>query len=271
MNNMSINKHSNSNSMQNKIVYGKNTNYWFQDVSSTLLNLDELVEIMPNNDMSYPEKINALVRLSIYIGVILALLCYKFIYLYIPIITMLATYFIYLFRMKQLEQKRASIGANTKLNDMSKSSLQELTNKNMISNNNGNNGNNSNNGENFLDILNIKHCNKPIINNPFMNRLIFDSKTNDIACDAVNPETQLQIEKEYNKYTIKDASDIWNHNSGRRQFYTMPNTNFINNQGAFANWLYKMPATCKEGNGSRCIANIPFRINTDLSVPSFSQ
>ena len=261
MNNMSINKHSNSNSMQNKIIYGKNTNYWFQDVSSTLLNLDELVEIMPNNDMSYPEKINALVRLSIYIGVILALLCYKFIYLYIPIITMLATYFIYLFRMKQLEQKRASIGANTKLNDMSKSSLQELTNKNMI----------SNNGENFLDILNIKHCNKPIINNPFMNRLIFDSKTNDIACDAVNPETQLQIEKEYNKYTIKDASDIWNHNSGRRQFYTMPNTNFINNQGAFANWLYKMPATCKEGNGSRCIANIPFRINTDLSVRSFSQ
>jgi hypothetical protein len=73
-------------------------NYWFQDLSGTLFNLDYVVKILPTGDMTYSEKINALVRLSIYIGVILALFYSNFLFLYIPIVTMLATYILYLFR-----------------------------------------------------------------------------------------------------------------------------------------------------------------------------
>ena len=90
-------------------------NYWFQDLSGTLFNLDYVVKIFPTGDMTYPEKINALVRLSIYIGVILALFYSNFLFLYIPIVTMLATYILYLFRIDQLENTRATQGANAKL------------------------------------------------------------------------------------------------------------------------------------------------------------
>ena len=242
--------------------------YWFQDLSGTIFNLDYVVKVLPDNSMSYSEKINAIVRLSIYLGVILALLNTNFLYIYIPIITMLATYTLYLFRIEQLDNVIAQHSKNTNnksgsvnhINNVPQSKLDLLTKQNMIGQKNS-----------FTDILNIKQCTQPNINNPFMNPLLFDSRIRNNACDVIKPENQLQIEKEYNKYCIKDASDIWNHNSGRRQFYTVANTAYPNNQGSFANWLYKTPPTCKEGNGAQCVANIPSRINSNLITPGFVQ
>jgi hypothetical protein len=237
-------------------------NYWFQDISRTIFNLDYAVKIIPNADMTYPEKINALVRLSIYIGLILALFYSNYLFLYIPILTMLLTYILYLFRIDQLENIRATTGATAKLNDIPTTTEKGILNRLM--------GTNSGKaGETFEDILNIRHCNKPSSNNPFMNPLIFDSRLRDSACDAIKPENQLQIEKEYNKYCIKDVSDIWNHNSGRRQFYTVASTTYPNDQGAFANWLYRRPPTCKEGNGAQCIANYYTPLNSSLLTPGY--
>ena len=234
-------------------------NYWFHDIAGTLFNLDYLVKIFPTGDMTYAEKINALVRLSIYIGIILALFYANYLFIYIPIITMLATYILYLFRIEQLENSRATQGANAKLYAVPPSTMISLTKKNMI----------GQDDKSFESILNIQHCSKPSNNNPFMNPLIFDSRLRDSACDSIKPENQLQIEKEYNKYCIKDVSDIWNHNSGRRQFYTVASTTYPNDQGAFANWLYRRPPSCKEGNGAQCIANYYTPLNSSLITPGY--
>jgi hypothetical protein len=123
----------------------------------------------------------------------------------------------------------------------------------------------------MTDILDIKNCSKPSSNNPFMNPLLFDSRLRPQGCNPVDSDNQYQIESEYNKYCIKDASDIFNHNSGRRQFYTVASTTYPNNQTAFANWLYKTQPSCKEGNGAQCIANLPNRLNSSLISPSFAQ
>jgi len=240
-------------------------NYWFQDLAGTIFNLDMAIKIIPNNDMTYAEKINTMVRLSIYIGVILALFYANFLFLYIPILTMLGTYILYLFRLDALDKTRATVGPNATLNQISGKAMNSLLSKNMS----GMSG--SGNGETFEDILNIRRCVRPSNENPFMNPLAFDSRLRDAACDAVKPENQLQIEKEYNRHVIKDISDIWNHNSGRRQFYTVASTTYPNNQEAFANWLYKVPPTCKESSGAQCIANLPNRLNGSLISPSFAQ
>jgi hypothetical protein len=173
---------------------------------------------------------------------------------------MLATYILYLFRIDQLDKTVANVGPNATLNQIPANKLNALKNKNIA------------NGidESFEDILNIRHCVKPSSGNPFMNPLVFDSRLRDASCDAVKPENQLQIEKEYNKYCIKDISDIWNHNSGRRQFYTVASTTYPNDQGAFANWLYKVPPTCKEGNGAQCVANYYTPLNNSLITPGYS-
>ena len=253
-------------------------NYWFQDLSNTIFNLNYALKIFPDSTMSYPEKINSIVRLSLYIGLILGLFYSNYLYLYIPIITMILTYLLYIFRLDQLENTIAQQGPNSKLNNLTNEQLQALKQKigtgqgqgildNMMGYTSGNL--NTMKEEDFKNLLNIKTCSKPNNNNPFMNALAYDSRTREPACDAISPENQLQIEEEYNKYCIKDISDIFNHNSGRRQFYTMPSTTYPNNQGGFANWLYKTPPTCKEGNGAQCVANYYTPLNSSLLTPGY--
>lgn len=223
--------------------------YWFQDIGGTIFNLDYVTKIWPTLSMSYAEKVNALVRMSMYIGLILSLYYSNYLFLYIPIVTMILTYILYLFRLDQLDYLQLKNAPPKE---------HERVMKNMMK------------GNNTLDlesVLNIKKCVKPSTNNPFMNPLVFDNRLRSYACDAVSPENQLEIEREYNNYCIKDASDIWNHNSGRRQFYTVASTTFPNDQGSFANWLYKRPATCKEGNGYQCIANNYTPLNRNLINP----
>ena len=254
-----------------KINSAIHENYWFQDLSNTIFNLNYVLKIVPESTMTYPEKINSLVRLSLYIGLILGLFYSNYLYLYIPILTMIMTYFLYIFRLDQLENTRAQQGPNAKLNNLTKEQLQTLQQKIGMGKGMGYTSGNLNTmkEEDFKNLLNIKTCSKPNNNNPFMNALAYDSRTRDPACDAINPANQLQIEEEYNKYCIKDISDIFNHNSGRRQFYTMPSTTYPNNQGGFANWLYKTPPTCKEGNGAQCVANYYTPLNSSLLTPGY--
>ena len=249
-------------------------NYWFQDLGNSIFNLDNALKIFPSSDMTYAEKINTLVRLSIYIGLILSLFYRNYLFLYIPIIVMILTYLLYIFRLDQLNNTLINQGPNSKLNDINNKNLEDLTKRNMSSSysygrDNDNNNNNNNKPDHFKDILNVKTCSKPNTLNPFMNPLVFDSRVRDSACDAIKEENQIQIEQEYNKYCIKDVSDIFNHNSGRRQFYTVASTTYPNNQGGFANWLYKTPPTCKEGNGSQCIANYYTPLNNNLLTPGY--
>jgi len=241
---------------------GIHENYWFQDLSNSIFNLDNVLKIFPDTSMTYPEKINSLVRLSIYIGVILAMFYNQYLWLFIPVITMILTYVLYVFRIDKLDTLRSTVGPNAKLSDISNKKLNELMNNNMSMSN-------GSSKDSFEDMLNIKTCTKPQSNNPFMNPLVFDSRTRDASCDAIKPENQLQIEKEYNKYCIKDISDIYNHNSGRRQFYTVASTTYPNNQGSFANWLYRTPPTCKEGNGAQCVANYYTPLNMSLLTPGY--
>jgi len=267
-----------NNKMNNNNVSYKHTsliheNYWFQDLSNTIFNLDYALKIVPEQKMTYPEKINSLVRLSIYLGLILGLFYNNYLYLYIPIITMLMTYLLYIFRLEQLETVRAQEGPHTSLSDLkhnlknniSKEDLSKLKKKLGLNSMNID----TMNDEDFQNILNMKTCSKPSTNNPFMNALVYDSRTKDHSCDPINPKNQNKIEEEYNKYCIKDISDIYNHNSGRRQFYTMPSTTYPNNQEGLANWLYKTPPTCKEGNGAQCVANYYTPLNSSLLTPGY--
>ena len=247
-------------------------NYWFQDLSNSIFNLDYALKIFPNTTMTYAEKINSIVRLGIYIGLILALLYKNYMFLYIPITIMILSYLMYIFRIDQLNTTLEHNGPISKINSLLQTNLNDLTKHNMATSYDTYNSNGvrvNNDAESFTNILNIKNCSKPSTLNPFMNPLVFDSRMRDSACDAIKEENQLQIEKEYNKYCIKDVSDIFNHNSGRRQFYTVASTTYPNNQGGFANWLYKTPPTCKEGNGAQCIANYYVPLSRNTITPGY--
>lgn len=90
-------------------------------------------------------------------------------------------------------------------------------------------------------------CRKPTIDNPFMNPPITDFNTDaPAACNSDDENIKNSITKSFNNNLYMDIDDAFDKMNSQRQFYTVPNTAIPNNQGDFANWLYRTPVTCKE-------------------------
>ena len=213
--------------------------YWFQDLG-ILTDIDRLTEVLPNRSMSYPEKINSLVRLSWYLGLLLAIVNTNYLYLYIPIITMFITFILYSFRKETFENvvQHPDLTPNEKEQIIKNIDAEiERKFKNYEVNENGD-------------------CVNPNIENPFMNAMPYDDRTRKPACNVqTNPLKRTEVDVLYDQGTYRDANNVFDRNTGKRQFFTMPWTTYPNDQGGFANWLYKRPPTCKEGNGAQCVAN----------------
>lgn len=226
--------------------------YWFQDLT-VLLNLDLAGEVFPEKKMSYPQKVNAIVRFSWYLGILGAIVNTNVLWLYVPFVTMILTYVLYLFRFtenkrqaeiaKTLNATAAQTQVGQAQNQLTEAQLAQQ--KQQLSK--------------FADYLDNTDgmCISPTGDNPFMNAMPFDNRLRAPGCNTVNnPAREIDLEMKYDDGRFRDANDIWNTNGGRRQFFTMPWTTYPNDQGSFANWLYRTPMTCKEGNGDQCVANI---------------
>jgi hypothetical protein len=205
-------------------------NYWFENPKATIFNISLLDEVLPERKMHYARKINSLVRLSIYLGLILCFVDYRF--LFLPVCVMILTYILYLFRKQRLQTAIKQMGPNAKISNLP----IEIK-------------------EKFGNYLDATEKIVPSLNNPFMNALPFDERTRGAAPYVNTKDLKNAVDKNFNYYLMKDASDVFDHTNGRRQFYTMPSTTYPNNQTEFALWLYGTPPSCKEGNGAQCVAN----------------
>lgn len=238
--------------------------YWFHDLR-VLTNLDYSRQFLPESGMTYAEKVNAIVRLSWYIGLIGALVNNNYLYLYVPVLTMIVTFILYAFRRQTLQDhlnKRAmgkAAAAISSNNPMAVDSLEhqqaqfaanqldpELADK-------------------FANYLESNEYEQPTVDNPFMNAMPFDDRDRGPASIQLgNPVKQMEVESAFDYGTYRDVDDVFNRNNSQRQFYTMPTTTFPGDQTTFANWLYKTPVTCKEGNGAQCVANLHTPLNRSI-------
>jgi hypothetical protein len=209
--------------------------YWFENPSQ-LYDSNKLSLVLPRAEMPYPEKVNAIVRLSIYAGIVASVIMRNYLYLYIPIITMLITYILYLFRRMDLESKPNIEALSQKLN--LSSSINNIYDA-------------QNELEHFTSTA--TDGTYPTQKNPFMNPLPFDSRTRPEAIELGTVSNN--VEKYFNKNLFREVGDIFNKENSQREFYTVPSTTYPSHQESFANWLYKTPPTCKEGNGNQCVAN----------------
>ena len=215
--------------------------YWFQDLN-VLLNMDLAGEIFPKREMPYSAKINAMVRFSWYLGILGMIVNMNYLFLYIPFVTMLITYLLYLFREKENRAEAARMAAVSPQKSLGeKDGFIDST-----------------LADKFEEYLNKEgKCTDPSVTNPFMNPLPFDNRHRSPACNIyANQAKQIAVELAYDQGRYRDNNDVWNSDGGRRQFYTVASTTYPSDQGSFANWLYKRGPTCKEGNGDQCIANV---------------
>ena len=98
----------------------------------------------------------------------------------------------------------------------------------------------------------------PSARNPFMNVLLDEIKYNPSRPDAA-PVNMPAVKQTLNDYFrvqwFSDPTDVFGKNQSQRQFVTQPSTTVPNDQGAFADWLYRIPGkTCKEGGRDACLA-----------------
>lgn len=94
---------------------------------------------------------------------------------------------------------------------------------------------------------------KPTLNNPFMNPTILDygvpqeKKVPIYSTDTKNAENiREKIEQNFNHNLYKSIDDVYDTNNGRRQFYTVPNTDIPSDQDKYLEFLYGgMRKNCK--------------------------
>ena len=246
----------------------KNEQYWFQNLN-VLLDRNKLGTFFPTSDMTYIEKSNSLVRGSIYLGLGLTLFNKNYLYLYIPIFMMCFTYVMYLL-------KKIETDSENKINNLlqsQKKTISESEHERQVRDNHLNTNEKFKNSNYMKVIDGIDHnefkakqqqridefrkrkCLESTENNPFMNPNPFSSRNIGLNCSPLSENTKLKIKKNFDKNLFKDANDIFNHRNGFRQFYTVPGNTFPNDRDTLMKWCYSLPKTCKEGNGSQCVAN----------------
>ena len=192
------------------IMKNNHDDFWFTNFR-ILIEKNRLTEFFPNYDMTLNEKLNAITRLSIYLGIILALISNNYNYIYIPVIVSIFAVIIYKLQSDNIELYFNSYRNNTLLDRK-------------------------------------KECTLPTQNNPFMNyNVLVDSPEKPNACKSYNNnKVKDNIEKNFNLNLYRDVSDLYQKNNSQRQYYTMPSTTMPNDQTKFAKWCYNTGPTCKE-------------------------
>ena len=191
---------------------------WFSNIN-LLFEKDTLFNIIPTSDMSNGEKVNSITRFSLYLSILLYLATGNYLYLYIILGTIIVTYLIYIFNEKEFFK-------------------------------NDNNDNNSNNNLDIIENDKINEtCKKPNMENPLMNPLLGDNPyENKGACNVENNKVLEKIDKRFCNRLFQNTSSIFNNRNNQRAFYTVPSSGTVNDQTAFAKWLYNTPVSCEIGN-----------------------
>ena len=96
------------------------------------------------------------------------------------------------------------------------------------------------------EVKEVKKCKMPSKNNPAMNYLNTDFNTDRDYLEAckLTPKVDKKMRKIINSGVGKNLNSM-DKRMNERQFITMPWTTQINDQTAFANWLYKDLNKCK--------------------------
>ena len=180
--------------------------FWLED-PNILIHPDRLVEFSPTYDMSIVEKLNSIVRLSIYAGILLTMVKRKVIYMYIPIVIMGFTCLVY----------------KTHDNIYEDYNIQKPTCKNFP--------------------VTIPTVDNPFMN---FNQITSRREKDPAPILYTKPDIQKDVNDKFNFNLYKDVGDMYDRNNSQREFYTMPVTEAVNKQTEFANWLYNTGPTCKE-------------------------
>jgi hypothetical protein len=199
--------------------------FWINQ-PTILLKKKYIVDILPNKNMEFNEKLNTITRLIILLSMVGYIITKNSMLLILSGISILSIIGFFYFKTN----KNMDLLINKRENFVNYSNLTKK------------------------DMIDAKLV-LPTNENPLMNVMLTDIEDNpDINCAAPssNPDIQEDIsektinltKKNFNdndidKKLFKDLGDSMNLDMSLRQFYTMPNTSVANDQKSFAEFCYK--------------------------------
>lgn len=244
----------------------KTNSFWTDDVG-VLFKANRLLDIIPLNNMTIEEKLNAILRFSIYFSLIHYCLKKNSNSLFIPLVVSILTYVLYTnkFENTKLSDTMEKLTNLIMIKEVDNNNLKDYSKDNIVFESNNEyqdrskDINDSDNLENINDIYQDDDCKLPTIDNPLGNVLLKDINNPNFkqTCSSYNNNmVKRDIKKNFEDNLFMDVNDVYSKHNSQRQFYTMPVTDVCNDQEGFAKWCYLTPPTCKEGNGAQCTANL---------------
>ena len=190
--------------------------FWLDNINKLSMN-----NLIPDINMTIEEKINAIVRAVLFVGIICTLIFNDSRYILFIIIIMVLS--ILIINYQYDKNKKIEKYLNT----------------------------------NYYDIVNNKKCVKPTKNNPFMNPDITNINNEKYESCSINDiNTNKNINNLFYSSVFRDSTDIYDKSSLDRQFYTVPSTSIPNDRETLGEWLYNRGPSCKEGSGEKCYNNL---------------
>jgi hypothetical protein len=190
----------------NKEIY-ETDKFWYNQ-PSILLRGDRLLEFIPSAEMTFTEKLNAIVRFALYIGVALFIVKMNYLYLYIPLVMLAITF------------------AFHSVTTQKESYQEEYHGKKGVS-------------------CQKPSYNNPFMNVMLTD---YGKEKAPACTEKEDPFVKEQIEEKFNFNLYQNVDEIYGNLNSQRQYFTMPWTTIPNDQDTFTNWLYKSPKTLKEAN-----------------------
>lgn len=227
---------------------------WTKDFN-ILFKKERLMEFFPTKDQTNEERVNAIVRLSFYTSVILAVYHSNAKYFSIFLFFLGFTFIIYRHHPEMKETDTKALSIQDKAQKEAKESAETEKFNPKLNDFTPNLGLENLENEVRPDDVKDGKCTKPTIDNPFMNVTMKDYMNFDDngfvvnrppACDPNDPEIKKMMDQTFSNNLYRDVSDVFGKKSSQRNYFTMPWTTIPNKQDEFARWLYLAPKTCKE-------------------------
>jgi len=233
------------------------TQFWTNE-PTILFNKEYMLDLWPNSNMNYEQKLNAITRLIILVSILGYILTMSTRIIFVGIITLVIIFVLFKMKKQKLTKEMLNEGFTVQGNEVTGLFDKNLTTTNPIT----------------LESVLKTEFKEGTKRNPFSNVLlteIMDEPDRKSAPPSFNPDVDVQITKDIkrsvqfmnpeikntSKQLFGDLYEEFNLDQSNRVFFSTANTKVANDQGAFAQFLYNdLKYSAKESTPEGAIARV---------------
>jgi len=233
------------------------TQFWTNE-PTILFNKEYMLDLWPNANMKYEQKLNAITRLIILVSILVYILTMSTRIIFVGIITLVIIFVLFKMKKQKLTKEMLDEGFTVQGNEITGMFDKSLSTTNPIT----------------LESVLKSEFKEGTKRNPFSNVLlteIMDEPDRKSAPPAFNPDVDVQITKDVkrsvqfmnpdikntSKQLFGDLYEQFNLDQSNRVFFSTANTKIANDQGAFAQFLYNdLKYSAKESTPEGAIARV---------------